>query len=295
MAWWSCMVESPPPAPAHCADVGIVAADDPQLQPDYRAAAPDTLVPFPADVEFAVIGDYGKNTPEAQQVAAMVQSWQPAFIITVGDNVYEMFGDASTYHNLVGSLYCDYIYNPDAPEALRCNGEAAQAHQNRFFPSVGNHDYYVDGTLNPYKTYFTLPGAEEYYDFVWGQVHFFMINSGKNGDSTCCASTQSRLLRKKICFSEEPYKIAVLHHPPFSVADHGNNENMQTWNFEEWGITAVISGHDHTYQRIQRKSTGFPYFLSGVGVHLYIIVGQNRLTVPNFRRIAMPKTTELCA
>jgi hypothetical protein len=37
---------------------------------------------------------------------------------------------------------------------------------------------------------------------------------------------------------------------------------------QEWGATMVLSGHDHTYERIidpdtPGKGPGFPYFVSG--------------------------------
>jgi hypothetical protein len=35
------------------------------------------------------------------------------------------------------------------------------------------------------------------------------------------------------------------------------------WPFAEWGADAVISGHDHTYERISRD--GITYFVNGLG------------------------------
>ena len=35
------------------------------------------------------------------------------------------------------------------------------------------------------------------------------------------------------------------------------------WPFREWGASAVISGHDHTYERL--LVDGLPYFVNGVG------------------------------
>src|SRR5258705_10398767 len=37
-------------------------------------------------VRFAVIGDYGADTNAEQDVADLVKSWNPDFVITVGDN-----------------------------------------------------------------------------------------------------------------------------------------------------------------------------------------------------------------
>ncbi|MFL5732386.1 MAG: hypothetical protein ACJ78Q_04225 [Chloroflexia bacterium] len=55
-----------------------------------------------ANLTFAVIGDYGAASyPEEGQVAAMIHSWNPDLVITVGDNNYEDgFADDIVY-NLV--------------------------------------------------------------------------------------------------------------------------------------------------------------------------------------------------
>ena len=36
------------------------------------------------------------------------------------------------------------------------------------------------------------------------------------------------------------------------------------WPFQAWGATAVIGGHDHTYERF--NIDGIPYFVNGLGV-----------------------------
>ena len=59
-------------------------------------------------VRFAVIGDYGGATQAELDVANMVHRWNPAFIITVGDNNYE-YGEASTIDQNIGQYYHDYI------------------------------------------------------------------------------------------------------------------------------------------------------------------------------------------
>ncbi len=38
------------------------------------------------------------------------------------------------------------------------------------------------------------------------------------------------------------------------------------WPFEQWGVSAVLAGHHHVYERIVSKNNpGFPYFVNGVG------------------------------
>ena len=43
---------------------------------------------------------------------------------------------------------------------------------------------------------------------------------------------------------------------------HGSQPVAQ-WPYEQWGASAVIAGHDHTYERIIRNE--FPYFVNGLG------------------------------
>lgn len=58
---------------------------------------------------FAVIGDYGSGRPQEQDVANLVKSWNPDFIITTGDNNYPN-GEASTIDPNIGQFYHDFIY-----------------------------------------------------------------------------------------------------------------------------------------------------------------------------------------
>src|SRR5688500_7039657 len=59
-------------------------------------------------VVFAVIGDYGNAGPHEGAVAALVASWQPAFIMTTGDNNYPS-GAPSTIDQNVGQYYHAWI------------------------------------------------------------------------------------------------------------------------------------------------------------------------------------------
>ena len=122
-------------------------------------------------VRFAVIGDFGSDNQSELDVSNLVKSWNPDFIVTVGDNNYP-YGEASTIDQNIGKYYHDFIY----PYA---GGYGAGATTNRFFPALGNHDW-GDGfiwpsTVQPYTDYFTLPGNERYYDFARGPVHFFAL------------------------------------------------------------------------------------------------------------------------
>src|SRR4051812_48198823 len=61
-----------------------------------------------APLVFAVIGDFGRAGSNEQAVAALVTSWNPSFIITVGDNNYDE-GKASTIDQNIGQYYHAWI------------------------------------------------------------------------------------------------------------------------------------------------------------------------------------------
>jgi hypothetical protein len=134
---------------------------------------------------------------------------------------------------------------------------------NRFFPSLGNHDWITD-SARPYFNFFTLPGNERYYDFIKGNCHFFVIDSDVNEpDGITASSVQANWLRNGLAASNARFKIVYFHHPPYSSGQHGNNYDMR-WPFKEWGATVVLCGHEHNYERLV-DSTGMTYFVNGLG------------------------------
>ena len=164
-----------------------------------------TLTPIPP-VRFAVIGDYGLAGTAETEIAALVLSWQPDFILTVGDNNYPS-GEAETIDLNIGQYYHSYI-------APYVGTYGAGAETNRFFPTLGNHDYYTD-LAQPYFDYFTLPGNERYYDFTWGPLHFFLLNSNEyEPDGVGRSSAQAAWLKAQLSASTSAWQIVEFHHAP---------------------------------------------------------------------------------
>lgn len=215
--------------------------------------------PAPRDVGesllFAVIGDYGWEGQAEQDVSTLVHGWNPDLILTTGDNNYSS-GSAATIDPNIGQYYHDFIY-----PYTGIYGPGATS--NRFFPALGNHDWDTPDA-RPYLHYFTLPGNERYYDFVAGPVHFFAIDSdSREPDGISSTSPQALWLQKGLATSTAPWKIVYLHHPPYSSsATHGSHPMLQ-WPYQAWGASALLSGHDHTYERL--LVDGFPYFVNGLG------------------------------
>lgn len=192
-------------------------------------------------IQFAVIADYGRGGEAETAVAELVRSKDSDFIITAGDNNYPT-GSADTIDDNIGRFFHGYIYPYRG-------SHGAGSEYNRFFPTLGNHDF-IEDAGKPYFDYFTLPNNERYYDFVEGPVHFFALNSDQGeADGTTVGSVQEQWLQARILSSTSPWKIVFFHHAPYSSALHGSSAWMQ-WNFGAMGISAVFSGHDHDYERI---------------------------------------------
>lgn len=229
-----------------------------------RAPGRDTLRPNWPDtvsaggVAFAVIGDFGMAGEGAAGVGELVAGWNPEFVVTTGDNNY-VYGELETFNDNVGQYYCDFIYNPDAPEGYGCRGRSWRDSTNRFFPSVGNHDYMGGDGIAPYLAYFTLPGNEVYYSFRRGPVAFYALDS-ENGHTL---AEQRAWLAEQTAASGALYHVVYFHKPPYSTGKHGDQTAMQ-WDFEALGVDVVLSGHEHNYQRIDAPGARL-YLVNGVG------------------------------
>jgi len=204
---------------------------------------------------FAIIGDFGDDDSDELAVANMVKGWNPDFIITTGDNSY----DSTPIDNNIGKYYSDYIYPYSG-------SYGSGATINKFWVTLGNHDYSDGGGIDAHYNYFVLPNNERYYDKVIGNVHLFMINScGQEPNGTSSTSIQANWIKARMidCVTNHNHwRVAAFHHPPYSSGSHGSSTNMQ-WGFQALGMHFVVAGHDHDYERLEVN--GFPYFVNGSG------------------------------
>jgi len=205
-------------------------------------------------LRFAVIGDYGAAGVDERRVSELVKAYHPDIVITTGDNNYP-FGAADTIDANIGQFYAEYIGSYHSKY-----GRGAA--ENRFFPSLGNHDWYTDDA-RAYLDYFTLPGNERYYDFAWGPVHFFMLDTDeREPDGAGADSIQARWLEQRLARSGAPWKLVFAHHAPYSSGRVPDFQHMR-WPFKAWGADAVLSGYYHVYERL--LVDGLPYFVNGLG------------------------------
>ncbi len=229
---------------------------------DVKVTVTDGEPPPWGVVRFAAVGDYGNGGGDAGAVANMISGQLVDFVITTGDNSY----GNGFIDDHVGRFYSDYIGDYSG-------AYVSGSPVNRFCPSLGDNDYSDGAGLSGYLDYFTLPGAgvatsgtapsERYYDFVQGPVHFFALNSNEEEtDGTTANSAQAQWLQAGLVASTSPWKIVYFHYAPYSSGLYGPNPELQ-WPFEQWGADAILSGHDHVYERIIHGAV--PYFITALG------------------------------
>jgi hypothetical protein len=203
---------------------------------------------------FAVIGDFGLAGQNEADVANLVKSWNPDFIVTVGDNNYP-HGSASSIDENIGQYYHEYIF----PYHGKYGSGSTY---KRLFPTLGNHDWEATDA-KAYYSYFSFYNETGYYDFIKGTVHFFVLDSDPSEpDGTSSTSKQAKWLQSGLAQSSSQFNLVLFHHPAYSSGKHGSTAYMQ-WPFKAWGADAVLNGHDHTYERI--LVDGLPYFVDGLG------------------------------
>jgi 3',5'-cyclic AMP phosphodiesterase CpdA len=106
--------------------------------------------------------------------------------------------------------------------------------------------------------------GKRYYSFKAPKqdVRFFALDSGY------LVAEQIKWLESELQGSNEDWKIAYFHHPPYSSGDrHGSEETVRATLeplFVKYNVSVVFNGHDHFYERVKPQN-GIVYFVCGSG------------------------------
>ncbi len=239
---------------------GMAVARIEGLRPDtayrYRAEVPggwsptQSLRTFPttgSPVEFVVFGDTRNDHATHARIADRIAAESPDFVVNTGDLVAD--GTEPTHW--------DAFF-----EAERRLLAVAP-----LFPAVGNHD--ARGLLNRSLLPRYFPGGR-YRSVRAGSAALLILDSTQ---SISTGSEQGRWLlralqeaRAAVDRGEARWIFAVHHHPVWSSGHHGGDRALRRELvplYERFGVTAVFSGHDHLYERLE--SGGITYFVTGGG------------------------------
>jgi hypothetical protein len=149
-----------------------------------------------------------------------------------------------------------------------------------FFPTPGNHDY-LTGNAAPYLATHSVPSTcvpledcGRYYSFDWSNVHFVSLDSNQPLES-CGAGTGKMLqwLENDLQATRQFWKVVFFHHPPYAFGPNQNDSlcalsrELIVPILERYGVQAVFSGHEHSYQRTLPLSGGgflYPVYSSSL-------------------------------
>jgi predicted phosphodiesterase len=229
------------------ADAPVVRALDPERLQPGTLLLPSAI----ASVKFAVIGDSGRGTPPQHEVAAQMarvrERFPFAFVIMLGDNIYE--GPATPD---------DYRLKFEEPYRALLDAGVD------FYAVLGNHDdprqiAYAPFNMNG-ERYYSFAPPEDLLARIATRVEFFAL------DSSNLDRVQLAWLNERLAKSRADWKIVMLHHPLYTSGRYARSSRVHRWALEpilvRHGVDVVFSGHEHIYQRVELQQ-GVQYFVSG--------------------------------
>lgn len=231
----------------------------------------------PKGATFAVLGDWGRDTPEQHHVAAAMGRAAAAarsdFVLAIGDNFYSD-GVASVDDPLWQSVFEGVYTHP--------------ALQVPWYALLGNHDYRGNPQAQlDYATrskrwrmparYYQLADAA----LVRADADLFAIdtspfvgryrdNDGLIGSNTRSQDTKAQLawLDHALSQSRAKWKLVTGHHPIRSGGSgHGDQPEIIAQVLpilNRHGVQAYIAGHDHDLQHIRRNGIDMIQFGGGM-------------------------------
>ncbi|HEX2565204.1 MAG TPA: metallophosphoesterase [Acidimicrobiales bacterium] len=121
--------------------------------------------------------------------------------------------------------------------------------------------------------------ARSYYAARHGPVEVFVVDSGMvlaGGDP---GAEQLAWLATALGASQAPWKVALMHHPPYSSGRHGSSMRLRLAIepiLAEGEVDLAFAGHDHHYERTTPQH-GVVHVVSGGGCKL-TLTGRSAFT-----------------
>ena len=219
--------------------------------PEQKASALASA-PKPNSVRFAIIGDGGTGKQPQYDVAEQMVAYRARFpfefVLMLGDNIYG------------GESAEDFRRKFEAPYATLLQDGV------KFYAVLGNHDNPNQRFYKPFNM-----GGKRYYSFSKGPAEFFAL------DSNYMDPEQLDWIRRQLEGSTAKWKICYFHHPLYSNGKmHGPDKDLRALLepiFVKNGVSVVLSGHEHSYERIQPQN----------GVYYFVLGSSGKLQSNNFR------------
>ncbi len=218
---------------------------------------PSSGIPAASGQPFVVAaaGDGASGQPTSTKVINTISSLNPNLFLYLGD-VYES-GSVSEFYNWYGNNSSNF-------SVLRAITD----------PTIGNHEYTNGVNGAGYFDYWN--NIPNYYSFNAGGWHFISLNSNSSKIGVTTSSAQYKWLQQDLAANAGICTIAYYHEPLFNIGAEGDLTAMSSiWALlASYGVSMVLNGHDHDYQRWvpldangQPSSTGVTEFVAGGGGH----------------------------
>jgi hypothetical protein len=213
-----------------------------------------TTAPAPtsgAPIRFTLYGD-DRSDPAAHAAVIQAIGEHPSdFLLNTGD-IVEDGGSAADWQS---------FFTIEAP-LLR---------SRPLLLCIGNHELYDDEAGANFARYFGFPDAtgapKPYGTARVGLARFFFLNGMHDWDSGEERAWLERELAKADAEPGLVWRIAVIHHGPWSSGPHGPNPRLIAAHVPELlaahKVDLVVSGHDHIYER--GDAGALKYLISGGG------------------------------
>jgi len=221
------------------------------------------------NIRFAVLGDNGsggRNQMDvARQMARSYQSSPYGLVLLAGD---------ISYYGSIDDRWEDVFVEPYTP-LIDAGVEWELA--------IGNHEITEkksDNAAEEIEAQLRLLGKPgTYYSAVHGPMEVFVLDTSTPLVEGTDAAEQLAWLEGALADSTARWKVALLHHPPYSSGDHGSElavrEALEPL-FATYGVDIAFTGHDHHYERTHPQK-GVVWVVSGAGSKLSR-VGQSDFT-----------------
>ena len=202
----------------------------------------------------AASGDGASGEVYAGLVADLVASLNPNLFLYLGD-VYEK-GSVAEFYNWYGTQ--------------TTNLGRFKSFTN---PTIGNHEY-ENGVAPGYFDYWN--NVPNYYSYDAGGWHFISLNSNTAFEPADPQSAQYQWLQQDLAANAGACTIAYYHHPLFNIGAEAPKTSMSdVWALmAQYGVSIVLNGHDHDYQRWvpldangQPSPSGITEFVAGGAGH----------------------------
>ncbi len=204
--------------------------DDPEIDLISNSGTTTFTVVAAGDIAGACKASDG-TACEHERTARLVESINPKWALTMGDNQYDD-GKISEFRSYLDTTWGRF--------------------KNKIRPTPGNHEYYDPaGGASGYKEYFgsiAMPNGKTYYSFDEGNWHFIALDSELSMSSS---SAQLTWLKNDLAANSKKCVAAYWHHPLFNSGSKGYDPtSLPVWR-ELYRARAdlVLNGHDHTYER----------------------------------------------